>query len=176
MARPEEGRIRTFPAPWTSALKTRGRGRRRVFLVEEFEPRHLDDVGLIGSEVLREAYAPEFFLGMHQLAPELFLVARPYYSARPIGFLIGSQSSSLEARLLLLAVRPELQSRGVGHRLMDEFLRRLRRTGAQEVSLEVRQGNMSAIRFYRQFGFELAGTVPGFYADGESAFVMRRPL
>jgi ribosomal-protein-alanine N-acetyltransferase len=147
-----------------------------VFLVEEFEPAHLDDVGLIGSEVLREAYAPEFFLGMHELAPDLFLVARPYYSQRAIGFLVGSQASTLEARLLLLAVRPELQSRGVGHRLMEEFLRRLRANGVREASLEVRQGNMSAIRFYRQFGFDVGSSLEGFYADGESAFVMRRAL
>lgn len=147
-----------------------------MFLVEEFEAAHLDDVGLIGSQVLREVYAPEFFLGMRDLAPDLFLVARPYYSPRPIAFLLGSQSTSFEARLLLLAVRPEVQSRGVGHRLMEEFLRRLRAGGVRDVSLEVRQSNTSAIRFYRQFGFDLAGSLEGFYADGESAFVMRRGL
>lgn len=149
---------------------------RAVFLVEEFEPKQLDDIGFIASEVLREVYAPEFFLGMHALGPDLFLVARPYYSQRPVGFLVGSQSSTIEARLLLLAVRPELQSRGVGHRLMEEFMRRLKASGVREISLEVRQGNLSAIRFYRQFGFDIADTVEGFYADGESAFVMRRGL
>lgn len=147
-----------------------------MFLVEEFDPKQLDDVGVIGSEVLREVYAPEFFLGMHQLAPDLFLVARPFYANKAVGFLLGTQSSTVEARLLLLAVRPEVQSKGVGQRLMTEFIRRLRSSGVREVTLEVRQGNTSAIRFYRQFGFDLAGSLEGFYADGESAFVMRRAL
>lgn len=147
-----------------------------MFLVEEFSPNHLAAVVDIAARTLREHYAPEFFLTMHDLLPELFLVARAFYSPEPVGFLAAARGSPGEARLLLLAVRPGFQSQGIGRMLLNEFVRRCARLGVREVILEVRQSNLAAIRFYRAAGFDLAGSVDGFYADGEAAFVMRRAL
>jgi ribosomal-protein-alanine N-acetyltransferase len=49
----------------------------------------------------------------------------------------------------------------------------LERKGVHEFFLEVREGNMAAIRLYQQFGFEKIGKRKKYYAEtNEDALVM----
>jgi len=36
--------------------------------------------------------------------------------------------------------------------------------------------NATAIRFYQRYGFQIAGTLPRFYTDGEDGYKMMRHL
>ncbi len=67
-----------------------------------------------------------------------------------------------EAELLLLAVAPEFQRRGVGRTLLDHFLDNARQSGATKVHLEVRDGN-PAVQMYRGAGFRLQGRRRKYY-------------
>lgn len=73
-----------------------------------------------------------------------------------------------ESELLLLAVDPEFHGRGVGRTLLDNFTADSRAIGAQQIHLEVRDGN-SAIRLYRNAGFQLIGRRRDYYKskDGQ---------
>lgn len=44
--------------------------------------------------------------------------------------------------------------------------------GATVVKLEVRVSNDPAIRLYRSVGFESARRIPGYYGNGEDAYIM----
>lgn len=57
-----------------------------------------------------------------------------------------------DAELLLLAVVPSAQRRGIGRQLLDQFVENAKKTGASRVHLEVRDGN-EAIRVYEAAGF-----------------------
>jgi ribosomal-protein-alanine N-acetyltransferase len=72
-----------------------------------------------------------------------------------------------EAELLLIAVDPRAQHRGVGAALVDDFFAFAKSRGARRVHLEVRDGN-SAIQLYERAGFSLAGRRRDYYrgADG----------
>lgn len=49
--------------------------------------------------------------------------------------------------------------------------------GAHHVSLHVRESNRAAISLYTQtLGFQVRGTEPSYYADGENALSMRLQL
>ena len=74
-----------------------------------------------------------------------------------------------EAELLLLAVDPAEQRRGIGQALLDEFIDGARGWGARKLHLEVRDGN-PAIRLYLSSGFVPAGRRRNYYhgPDGEA--------
>ncbi|WP_277554870.1 ribosomal protein S18-alanine N-acetyltransferase [Halobaculum limi] len=75
-----------------------------------------------------------------------------------------------------LAVRPDTQGRGLGRRLLRTGLQELAASGASVVKLEVRETNERAQRLYSDEGFQPVQRVPGYYGDGEAAFVMRLDL
>jgi ribosomal-protein-alanine N-acetyltransferase len=74
-----------------------------------------------------------------------------------------------EAELLLLAVAPEEQRRGIGQALLDFFIDEARSHGARKLHLEVRDGN-SAMGLYLAAGFAPAGRRRNYYhgLDGEA--------
>lgn len=74
-----------------------------------------------------------------------------------------------EAELLLLAVDPAEQRRGIGQALLDEFIASGLAGGAHRLHLEVRDGN-PAIELYRSSGFSPAGRRRNYYhgPDGEA--------
>ncbi|MFL6729832.1 MAG: ribosomal protein S18-alanine N-acetyltransferase [Sphingomicrobium sp.] len=67
-----------------------------------------------------------------------------------------------EAELLLLAVNPTHRRRGIGRRLLDDFVDHARSCGARRVHLEVRDGN-PAIEMYRSAGFSPIGRRRNYY-------------
>ena len=67
-----------------------------------------------------------------------------------------------ESELLLIAVLPSEQGRGIGGLLLDHFLDRGREEGVCRVHLEVRDGN-PAIGMYRAVGFSPVGRRRNYY-------------
>ena len=84
---------------------------------------------------------------------------------RPLGFSLFRTVAG-EAELLLLAVHPDDQRRGIGRLLLEQFVARARSAGASRVHLEVRDGN-PAVRMYRLAGFETAGRRPNYYRGSD---------
>lgn len=74
-----------------------------------------------------------------------------------------------EAELLLLAVEPTQQRRGIGQALLDDFIASALAHGAHRLHLEVRDGN-PAVELYRAAGFVPAGRRRNYYhgPDGKS--------
>jgi ribosomal-protein-alanine N-acetyltransferase len=84
-----------------------------------------------------------------------------------------------EAELLLLAVSPAAQRRGIGGSLLDHFIEHGRRSGVRRLHLEVRDGN-PAVAMYQAFGFKAEGRRRKYYSgdDGtqHDALTMAREL
>ena len=78
-----------------------------------------------------------------------------------------SRSVAGESELLLLAVLPERHRRGIGSRLLEDFIEQAEIHGLRRVHLEVRDGN-PAIAMYRSAGFSAVGRRRNYYhgADG----------
>lgn len=106
-----------------------------------------------------EAWTRSQCAGILPMPGVALVVARDGDSA--IGFSL-SRVIAGEAELLLLAVAPDHRRRKVGTVLMDEFLERARKNGANRVHLEVRDGN-PAVKMYRAAGFIPAGRRRKYY-------------
>lgn len=85
----------------------------------------------------------------------------------PAGFVLTRHVLD-EEELLLIAVTPTAQRRGVGAALVEHLLAIARTRGTARVFLEMRRGN-PAIRLYQRFGFEPIGERRNYYrmANGE---------
>ena len=57
-----------------------------------------------------------------------------------------------EANLLLMAIHPNQQGKGLGYRLLDESIALLKNQPVQ-IFLEVRESNQAAIALYEKSGF-----------------------
>lgn len=79
----------------------------------------------------------------------------------PVGFSLVRAVAD-EAELLLLAVDPAEQRRGIGQALLDEFVAGALAGGAHRLHLEVREGN-PAIDLYLASGFSAAGRRRNYY-------------
>jgi ribosomal-protein-alanine N-acetyltransferase len=105
-------------------------------------------------------------------------LARDPESGATFGFSLV-RSVADEAELLLLAVVPDRHRRGIGSRLLDDFLNRARACGVGRVHLEVRDGN-PAVRMYRTAGFAQVGRRKNYYqgTDGRrfDALTLAREL
>jgi len=84
-----------------------------------------------------------------------------------IGFALGRVVGA-EAELLLLAVDRSSQGRGVGQMLLDRFAAVAASKGAEQLHLEVREGN-HAVSLYRRNGYREVGRRRNYYSgrDGQ---------
>jgi len=83
-----------------------------------------------------------------------------------IGFILGrgiAEAWEIEN----IAVAASERRRGLGSRLVEEFLQRIRSHGAREVFLEVRESNRAALSLYKKWSFIEVGRRKGYYHSPE---------
>ena len=108
-----------------------------------------------------EAWTRSQCAGILPMAGVSLMLARDGDSGATVGFSLF-RSVMDESELLLLAVAPDHRRRGVGRRLLHQFLERARTDGVTRVHLEVRDGN-PAVEMYRGAGFTPIGRRRNYY-------------
>ena len=125
----------------------------------------LDDI----MQVMNEAFGDRFgeawtrsqCAGILPMSGVRLTVARDPESGDAIGFSL-SRTIADESELLLIGVTPQRHRKGVGSRLLEEFMERARCQGVKRVHLEVREGN-PAVGMYRDAGFRPVGRRRNYY-------------
>lgn len=88
---------------------------------------------------------------------------------------VGSQSVLGEADMMNLAVAPAYRRQGIGRKLVEELIRRLKEQGTHVLVLEVRASNDPAIGLYEELGFIQVGHRPNYYVHPkEDALILRK--
>ena len=90
---------------------------------------------------------------------------------------IGLKDIAGEGEVTNVAVLPSWRGQGIGGRLLERLLAEGEKSGIEAFTLEVRAGNVPAIRLYEAFGIALEGRRPGFYEKPkEDALIYWRRL
>jgi len=118
-------------------------------------------------------YRPERIAALIHDGETTTLVARA--QSRPLGFAI-MRFGDERAHLILLAVEPAHQRRGIGRSLVLWLIESAVVAGVSSVHVELRASNASAHAFYRSLGFVETIRVPGYYQGRETALRMLRML
>lgn len=134
------------------------------------QPQDVREVALLEKEIFTMPWSENGFLTSLQSEDTLYLVVRRKHEL--IGY-CGFLQSFDEADIMNVAVSPAYRGKGVGYAMLAELMRRGRERGVARYTLEVRTGNVSAIRLYHRLGFEDAGIRKNFYEKPhEDALIM----
>jgi ribosomal-protein-alanine N-acetyltransferase len=83
------------------------------------------------------------------------------------GFLVAH--SGAKGHIITIDVVEAGRRSGVGSQMLQAAEDRLRRSGARAVTLETAVDNHTALAFYKRHGYEVVGTIPGYYSTGIDA-------
>tara|TARA_A200000159_G_scaffold65656_1_gene60764 strand:- start:112 stop:633 length:522 start_codon:yes stop_codon:yes gene_type:complete len=76
-----------------------------------------------------------------------------------------------ELQVMLVAVQPNQQRRGLGRQVLQALLLRAQELDCSTASLEVAASNQAAINLYEALGFINCGQRSGYYRNGEDALL-----
>ena len=102
------------------------------------------------------------------------------------GFVLYEQDGTIKGYVIVdiidsrvhlgsIAVHPKYLGCGIGTKLLDWCIDFGKMYGASTITLEVREKNRNVQMFYLKNGFEIMGTVPGYYID-DNAVAMYRDI
>jgi [ribosomal protein S18]-alanine N-acetyltransferase len=106
--------------------------------------------------------------------PETVALAA-FDEARVVGFAVMTFGDE-RAHLVLLAVAPTHQRRGIARRLLAWLLESATTAGMATIHVELRADNRSAYGLYQEAGFTETLRVPGYYGGRETAVRMIRVM
>ena len=79
-----------------------------------------------------------------------------------------------EVYITNLLVAPEHRENGIGRALLSHLIEKIKQKKGFHIILEVREGNVGAINFYKKMGFQFIGSRKKYYSDtNEDALVMK---
>ena len=113
------------------------------------------------GDMFGEAWTRSQLSGILPMAGVFLILAHDRRRDAVVGFSLFRTVAD-ESELLLIAVLPDEQRRGIGKLLLDDFLDRARDEEVRRVHLEVRDGN-PAIGMYRDAGFSPVGRRRNYY-------------
>jgi [ribosomal protein S18]-alanine N-acetyltransferase len=152
--------------------------------LRKFEPDDLQSVIRINRVCLPENYTDMFFMDLHERFPETFVVAEEDHDA--VGYImcrieVGLSNYGLgglirKGHVVSLAVMPQARRKGVASALLNAAMAGMVSYKAKQIYLEVRVTNEAGVNLYKKLGLEVVRTIPGYYSDGEDAYVMSKKL
>ena len=150
-------------------------------MIRRCEEKDLQTVVDINMLTLPEHYSDYFFESILRELPESFIVAELY--DRIIGYIMCKIEFGFsnfrrlgfvkKGHVVSVAVLHEHRNQGLGKALMLEGINGVISRKTDEIYLEVRVSNESAVRMYeKRLGFQIKSRLRAYYRDGEDAYLM----
>jgi len=133
---------------------------------------HIDSICEIENESFGDPWSRGLFLDLPDNPFAVCFTAVDIEDTEVVGYLIGSGVDD-EYSIYNISIKQEYQRRGYASFLLDNMFKK--HAGVyKDYFLEVRESNISAIKFYEKFDFKVIYTRKGYYTNPvENALVMR---
>lgn len=133
---------------------------------------HISRIAQIEKQCFSIPWSEQAFEESMSYDHAVFLVALSEETDEITGY-IGMYRVFNEGDITNVAVAPEYRGMGIGTKLMKAVIERAKELAIQDIILEVRESNETAIHLYKKMGFEKAGIRKNFYEKPvENAIVM----
>jgi len=157
----------SFPQPWPEVyFKKLYKEHPNDFLVAEASP-HLSEQSE-GREMNEVQRTPL------RSAPPSSEVAD--LAGKVAGYILGYVKPNKSGSIKTLAVDSNFRRRGIGRKLVNFIIQRLKEKSVKEVFLHTRRKNRAASSFYKKLGFRIIKIVKKYYRNGDDAYLMKREL
>ena len=150
------------------------------YIIRHCEQRDLVSVIEINMIALPEHYSDYFFESILRELPEAFIIAE--INGKTVGYIMCKIEFGFsnfrklgfvkKGHVVSVAVLPEHRGKGLGKALMLEGINGVMNRKSDEIYLEVRTSNESAIKMYQKLGFQIKSKLRTYYRDGEDAYLM----
>ena len=95
------------------------------------------------------------------------------FAGELIGYCIFMTAAD-EGEILRIAINHKIRKAGLGKKLLLASIEEMEKSGANEIFLEVRASNESAIALYESVGFSEIGIRKSYYDNGEDAILYKK--
>lgn len=141
--------------------------------IRKFVPDDLKRVFEIENMSFPQSYGINIFRQLYDMGIG-FLVAE--IDDYVIGYVMFWIKYENQGHIISIAVDKNYRRMKAGSRLLSKAISILSLLNLENIFLEVREHNDGAVEFYKNFGFKIDRTVPGYYDDEEGAIIMYLPL
>lgn len=153
-------------------------------VIRNCEEKDLQFVININMITLPEHYSDYFFNSLLAELPEAFIVAE--IKTQIVGYIMCKIEFGFsnfrklgfvkKGHVVSIAVLEAHQGKGIGTALMLEGINGVLIRKSDEIYLEVRVSNETAVQMYKKLGFIIKSRLKTYYRDGEDAFLMAKDL
>jgi [ribosomal protein S18]-alanine N-acetyltransferase len=154
------------------------------YVVRRCQYEDLQSVIKVNTTTLPEHYSDYFFESILKELPESFVVVE--LNRRVVGYIMCKIEFGFsnfrklgfvkKGHVVSVGVLDEHRGKGLGKALMLEGINGVIGRRGDEIYLEVRVSNESAIKMYEKLGFAIKSRLRSYYRDGEDAYLMALEL
>lgn len=137
-------------------------------IIRDFRLSDIDDVLAIEYEAFSDPYPVDILLKLYESGAG-FAVAE--VGKRVVGYIIFWIRGGI-GHIIAIAVNSNYRNMHVGSLLLEKTINIILSNNINNIGLEVRKSNISAINFYLKHGFVKIREEENYYGDGETAIIM----
>ena len=142
--------------------------------IRRFKASDLKEIVEIEKTSFPQPWPEAYFKKAYKEHPNDFLVAK--LSGRVTGYILGYAKSNKSGLIKTLAVNKRYRRQGIGRKLVNFTIQRLKQKGLKKIVLHIRKENQAANSFYKKVGFRTVKIIKKYYPNGQDAYLMEKDL